>query len=171
MHLNWSNPTLHQIHRNSASTPFSSQDVAISIPYANTWVLVVIESTINAPHPVHLHGHDFYLVAQGSGSYQPGPEGEIKYAAGTIPKRDTALLPASGHLVLAFRTDNPGAWLLHCHIGWHLGFALQFVEREAEVRSLLDSTWSAESDSLEENCVAWTRYCEGCETLESGSGV
>ncbi len=26
------------------------------------------------------------------------------------------MLPAGGWLVIAFPTDNPGAWLLHCHI-------------------------------------------------------
>lgn len=26
------------------------------------------------------------------------------------------MLPAGGYLVMAFITDNPGAWLMHCHI-------------------------------------------------------
>jgi drug/metabolite transporter superfamily protein YnfA len=26
------------------------------------------------------------------------------------------MLPGGGYLVLAFVTDNPGAWLMHCHI-------------------------------------------------------
>lgn len=41
------------------------------------------------------------------------------------------MLPAGGWLVLAFETDNPGAWLMHCHIAWHVseGLAVQFLER------------------------------------------
>ena len=76
-----------------------------------------------------------------------------------LPKRDTALLPAGGHLVIAFRTDNPGAWLLHCHVGWHLeqGFAVQIVERGEEVCELLSggrggdskAEWTEWADSLE----------------------
>ena len=31
-------------------------------------------------------------------------------------RRDTALLPGGGWLAIAFPTDNPGAWLMHCHI-------------------------------------------------------
>lgn len=31
-------------------------------------------------------------------------------------RRDVALLPAAGYLVIGFFTDNPGAWLMHCHI-------------------------------------------------------
>ena len=32
------------------------------------------------------------------------------------PRRDVATLPARGYFVIAFITDNPGAWLMHCHI-------------------------------------------------------
>lgn len=44
------------------------------------------------------------------------------------PRRDVAMLPApagppgggppatGGWLVISFLTDNPGAWLMHCHI-------------------------------------------------------
>lgn len=36
--------------------------------------------------------------------------------------------------MLAWKADKPGAWLTHCHIGWHTlqGFALQFLELEDE---------------------------------------
>jgi FtsP/CotA-like multicopper oxidase with cupredoxin domain len=27
-----------------------------------------------------------------------------------------AMLPGGGWLVIGFITDNPGAWLMHCHI-------------------------------------------------------
>jgi len=56
------------------------------------------------------------------------------------PRRDVATLPVSGYLVIAFLTDNPGAWLMHCHIGWHTseGLALQFVERYTEIAGLID---------------------------------
>lgn len=35
--------------------------------------------------------------------------------------RDTVYIPRRGHAVLRFRADNPGVWLFHCHILWHLG--------------------------------------------------
>lgn len=45
--------------------------------------------------------------------------------------------------MLAFRSDNPGAWVLNYHAGWHLeqGFAVQIVELEKEVRGLLGGQW------------------------------
>lgn len=31
-------------------------------------------------------------------------------------RRDVTMLPGKGWLIVAFRNDNPGAWLFHCHI-------------------------------------------------------
>ena len=30
--------------------------------------------------------------------------------------KDTVIVPAGGYVVIAFQTDNPGYWFLHCHI-------------------------------------------------------
>jgi FtsP/CotA-like multicopper oxidase with cupredoxin domain len=32
------------------------------------------------------------------------------------PLRDTATLPQGGWVVIRFKADNPGLWLLHCHL-------------------------------------------------------
>jgi hypothetical protein len=104
------------------------------------------------------------------------------HAAGSLPKRDTALLPALGHLVLAFRSDNPGAWLMHCQIGWHLeqGFALQVVESGAEAWGMFhgDGTkegtkdWRDYARSIGENCAAWDRYDDrGDPIWEDGAAI
>lgn len=168
MHLNWSEPTLRQIHHGKSAASLPASQAALAIPRRDSWVLVVVETSLNAPHPVHLHGHDFLVVAQGVGSYTLPSQG-IHFAPNTLPKRDTAMLPAQGYLALAFRSDNPGAWLLHCHIGWHLeqGFALQIVEQEAEMGELTTGWTSAH----EANCGLWQRYWEQCVILEEGSGV
>lgn len=70
------------------------------------------------------------------------------------PRRDTAVLAGSGWLLIAFKTNNPGAWLMHCHIGWHVdeGLALQFVERQDEIPELVDYA------PFKKNCVAWDKY-------------
>jgi len=36
------------------------------------------------------------------------------------PRRDSISLPQGGWLAIRFVADNPGAWLLHCHINSHL---------------------------------------------------
>jgi FtsP/CotA-like multicopper oxidase with cupredoxin domain len=75
----------------------------------------VIQQTASAPpipHPIHLHGHDFYVIGAGTGVYSD--PSTLNY--NNPPRRDVATLPGGGYLVIAFVTDNPGAWLMHCHI-------------------------------------------------------
>lgn len=126
------------------------------------WTYVVIETSMSVPHPIHLHGHDFVVLAQGSGTYT----GDVTTLP-TPPKRDTAMLPENGYLVIAFKTDNPGAWLMHCHIGWHTeeGFAIQFVERYSEIKSLIDY------DNLHANCKTWVAFENGLGVEEDDSGI
>jgi iron transport multicopper oxidase len=39
-------------------------------------------------------------------------------------RRDTFLVHPKSHIVLRFRSDNPGVWLFHCHIEWHVDSSL-----------------------------------------------
>ena len=50
-------------------------------------------------------------------------------------RRDVALLPAGGYLIIAFPADNPDSWLMHCHIAWHAsaGLAVQILERQISI--------------------------------------
>lgn len=109
-----SDPTSMQVL--NGNTSFSNSSAVIELATADEWYYLIIETTLAVPHPIHLHGHDFFQLASGYGTYAS--------AAPTLntsnpPRRDTAMLPGAGYLVLAFQADNPGAWLCHCHIAWH----------------------------------------------------
>ena len=56
------------------------------------------------PHAMHLHGHHFRAIASDG-------------AAG--PMRDTLLMDRGETAEIAFVADNPGDWLLHCHMPGH----------------------------------------------------
>lgn len=43
------------------------------------------------------------------------------------PRRDVVLLPAKGYIAIAFKPDNPGVWLLHCHIAWHASAGKYYI--------------------------------------------
>lgn len=93
-------------------------------------------------HPMHLHGHDFHILAQGAGFW----DGKIKLE--NPPRRDTvALAAANGYILIAWKANNPGAWLFHCHLGWHteMGFDIQFLE-------MSDVILSRNNTELYENC-------------------
>ncbi|GKT66437.1 multicopper oxidase [Colletotrichum tofieldiae] len=161
MLVDWANPTLESIV--NGTTSWETDDAVIELSEANQWVYFVVETTLGVPHPIHLHGHDFFVLAQGSGTYSSS----ITLNTSNPPRRDTAMLPASGYLVMAWETDNPGAWLMHCHIGWHTseGFSMQFIERYSEIAAITDNT------TLTDTCSTWTTFQEENEIEQEDSGV
>ena len=67
-------------------------------------VLLTMVNDSAWPHGMHLHGHHFRSV-------------DSNGAAG--PLRDTVLMDPDETLRIAFVADNPGDWLLHCHMLEH----------------------------------------------------
>ena len=113
---------------------------------------------------MHLHGHDFYVLGAGTGNYSDATT--LNYI--NPPRRDVAILPANGYLVLAFVTDNPGAWLMHCHVAWHidLGLGAQFLERASEITPLLN-----QAEGWNTQCSKWDQYDDTAIYKEEGSGL
>lgn len=58
-------------------------------------------------HPIHLHGHAFRVLSR-NGATVPH-----------TPLQDTVLLAPDETAEIAFVADNPGAWMLHCHVLEH----------------------------------------------------
>lgn len=66
-------------------------------------VRVRIMNISNGTHPMHLHGHDFKVVA-------------VDGWPVTIPQlRNTVALTPGEILDIEFVADNPGIWAFHCH--------------------------------------------------------
>jgi iron transport multicopper oxidase len=90
---------------------------------------IVVNNHDPGKHPFHLHGHNFQAIVRGeddSGDYVPG---NATFPA--VPmRRDVLMVRPNGHIVMRFRSDNPGVWLFHCHIEWHVdqGLIATFVE-------------------------------------------
>lgn len=83
----------------------------------------VVEIVINNHHanlhPWHLHGHQFQVLQRSAvdgGMFN----GYFANISSTPVQRDTIMVQNNGHSVIRFRADNPGIWLLHCHIEWHV---------------------------------------------------
>lgn len=71
------------------------------------------------PHPMHLHGHSFRLLARGG---VPAPH---------LPWLDTVLVDPEETVEVAFVADNPGDWLFHCHVLEHMEAGMAAVFRVA----------------------------------------
>jgi FtsP/CotA-like multicopper oxidase with cupredoxin domain len=66
-------------------------------------------------HPWHLHGHSFWVVGTGQGIFDATTDVATYNLVNPI-LRDTVVLQPLGWTAVRFITDNPGAWLFHCHI-------------------------------------------------------
>ncbi|XP_041347554.1 laccase-1-like [Gigantopelta aegis] len=106
-------------------------------------------------HPIHMHGHQFYVLKMGYGRYNQtdgsfiGDNTDIDcrgnsnkslsfcndatwsdrtWVGGNVPglklngapKKDTVMVPSGGYVVIRIKSDNPGLWLMHCHIEIHM---------------------------------------------------
>lgn len=69
--------------------------------------LIELENRTAWRHPIHLHGHSFRVLT--------GEGGSIADA----DTRDTVLLQPEETARIAFVADNPGKWMLHCHVLEH----------------------------------------------------
>jgi FtsP/CotA-like multicopper oxidase with cupredoxin domain len=150
--IDWDHPILERLHERNESWPLRPN--IIEINQANVWTFWVLNNNFLLPHPIHLHGHDFLVLGMGTdGAFDPAKHmGRLNF--NNPVRRDVAQMPGSGWMVIAFYTDNPGAWLLHCHIGWHVsqGLGMQFLERKNDIRSLMHL------DQIVPNCNAWRQY-------------
>ena len=45
--------------------------------------------------------------------------GKIKRNLINPPMKDTVSVPDAGFTLIRFLANNPGYWLLHCHMSWH----------------------------------------------------
>ncbi|KAJ2747054.1 ferroxidase fet3 [Coemansia sp. BCRC 34301] len=91
-------------------------------------VEMVYWSATRLPHPQHLHGHAFQVVEKGRVNDATGEFRRKVPAAGFSPlMRDTVMVNSGEYVVVRFRADNPGAWIMHCHFDWHLGQGLNML--------------------------------------------
>jgi FtsP/CotA-like multicopper oxidase with cupredoxin domain len=70
-------------------------------------------------HPMHLHGYSFRLLSRNGRA---------------VPHRqwaDTVLVPPKESVEIAFVADNPGDWVLHCHVTDHQVSGMMTVLRVA----------------------------------------
>jgi FtsP/CotA-like multicopper oxidase with cupredoxin domain len=137
MKVEWDNPTLQFVQQGNTSynphqsiielsgaansvrfpsplSPLSRLSLSpLSLTKQTQWTFWIIVNAAPIPHPIHLHGHDFHTLGQ-KAHCNFTDKSELNFA--NPLRRDVAMLPAAGYLVIGFVLDNPGAWLLHCHI-------------------------------------------------------
>ncbi|KAI5366534.1 putative multicopper oxidase, type 1, carbohydrate binding module family 20, cupredoxin [Septoria linicola] len=173
LRVDWGTPTLGQVQDDAGYSAWGNRANVISLPTAGQWTYWVITEgfgspfSVNIPHPIHLHGHDFYVLGWGTEAWRDSDRETLNYDDPI--RRDVAMLPSNGWLAIAFETNNPGAWLLHCHIAWHAddGFAVQFIESQS---SMLET--APLPGDFNRQCDAWNDYYpDNAPYLQHDSGI
>jgi L-ascorbate oxidase len=77
-------------------------------------------------HPWHVHGHSFWVVGRGEGTYDADVD-VAEYNLEDPLLRDTATLWPLGWTALRFVANNPGTWVFHCHMPSHLVMGMSFT--------------------------------------------
>ncbi|OXG27098.1 acidic laccase [Cryptococcus neoformans Bt15] len=112
-------------------------------------------------HPFHLHGHVFQVVSKSfdvtSNDTDINPP--LNESQTNPARRDTIVVPPTGKVVLRFRADNPGTWMFHCHIDWHLssGLAAVMIEAPEAFQALASSV----PEQITDQCRWWHKGTEG----------
>jgi FtsP/CotA-like multicopper oxidase with cupredoxin domain len=88
----------------------------ITLKRGNTHLMELVNETA-WHHPIHLHGHVFrVLMKNGKPAQEWG---------------DTVLIDPRNRAEIAFVADNPGDWMLHCHVLEHQASGMMTVFRVA----------------------------------------
>ncbi|KAK1828815.1 putative laccase precursor [Podospora conica] len=151
INVEWDHPVLEYVLEGNDTFPGKIN--LIDVPEAEQWVFWVIQNDFVLPHPIHLHGHDMMILGIGPGQFDVTRDvGALQFD--NPVRRDVVQMPGNSWLVIAYKTDNPGCWLMHCHIGWHVaaGLGIQFLERKTEIRQLMNL------EKLKPTCDAWRAY-------------
>ena len=132
------------------SLPKADWDDHQFVPFIKerTWIDLVINNLDDGSHPFHLHGHEFYVLSSyradgrtGWGSYNPfeGSEPPSGLDLASPLRKDTVAVPRRGHVVLRIAADNPGIWMLHCHVQVHMSTGMAMAIHVGENEEHVDT--------------------------------
>ncbi|KAL9938928.1 hypothetical protein V8E36_001741 [Tilletia maclaganii] len=123
--------------QNASATPQSPAfDGQLVVDVDKVEVLdIVINNQDDGGHPMHLHGYAPWLLGTGGGTYLPGKSLNTSQTFVNPMRRDVFVVPAYSWAVIRVVTDNPGMWVLHCHLSSHMaaGLMMQFSVQPSRI--------------------------------------
>lgn len=158
--LTWTAPVVPTLYTVLSAPPSMLNDARIYGSNTNTFVIphmstveIILNNHDAGKHPFHLHGHAFQTLIRSeeeAGDYDPNNATDRNFPE-TPMRRDTMLVRPNGHLVLRYRADNPGVWIFHCHIEWHVasGLIMTFVEAPEQLRANLSASHVVPQDHFD----------------------
>ena len=117
----FNNPVLRLAAEGNTSYPLDPQWNVYDFG-SNESVRIVFNNNLTFAHPMHLHGQQFFVLAEGVGKW----DGKVVNPQNP-QRRDTQIVQAKGYMVVQLTADNPGVWPFHCHIAWHLSAGMHIT--------------------------------------------
>jgi len=163
---NYNQPVLRNVHNGNLT--FDPQWNVHNFG-TNSSVRLIVENTFRfGAHPMHLHGHNFHVLAEGFGTW----DGVVTNPVNT-QRRDVQLVrPAQdantpSFIVLQWTQDNPAVWPFHCHIAWHVsgGLYINVLERPQDIQSMQIS------DTVASTCATWDTWTQSNIPDQIDSGL
>ncbi|XP_010062029.2 putative laccase-9 [Eucalyptus grandis] len=111
----------------STSLAVAAEGTKVKVLNFNETVEIIFQGTNlltgSETHPMHLHGHSFYVVGSGFKNFdnESDPQG---YNLIDPPKVNTFSVPKKGWITIRFTANNPGVWFWHCHIDRHMSWGM-----------------------------------------------
>ena len=102
-------------------------DIPIFVVRKDDLVEVTIENHTHSVHPMHLHGHHVLVLSR-----------DGRPVSGSPWWPDTLNVEPAESYVVAFRADNPGIWMDHCHNLAHAAAGLTMHVAYANVATPFD---------------------------------
>jgi len=138
----------------------------------NSTVRIIFINTIPSGHGMHLHGHDFQVLAEGVGTWDgtiTNPYNPQRRDVQQSWGGPTNLRGNTTYQVLQYTQDNPGIWPFHCHIAWHVsaGMAVVFEELPDQIPALKADMPA----NIPATCNAWGAYTAANTVLDNDSGM
>ncbi|XP_070502911.1 uncharacterized protein [Chironomus tepperi] len=113
----------------------------IDIPLNAIVEIVLIDEVQqdNLSHPFHLHGYAYNVIGMGRSPDTTIKKITLKHALeldrkGLLnrqfkgpPLKDTIAVPNNGYVILRFKADNPGVWMMHCHFLFHITIGMNLL--------------------------------------------
>lgn len=103
--IDYNDPIL--LEAKTGNTSFTPQQNVYNYG-TNSSVRFIVQNNSPQAHPMHLHGHNMFVLAEGVGTW----DGTI-VNADNPQRRDVQLIQGGGYLVLQWNQDNPGVWPFH----------------------------------------------------------
>ncbi|KAK1812164.1 hypothetical protein LTR12_013437 [Friedmanniomyces endolithicus] len=181
-------PYIENVHNYGEShllsySSWSPPTLLIPSTGTNRSIRFVLENTGAQPHPLHLHGHNIFVLQEGSciddETVSGGSNGtslsrptnttlvekrDDRYGScwdgsisnpDNLQRRDVQMLLPGDYIVVQWNQDNPGVWPFHCHIAWHLsaGFVWTVLEQPDFVENEMEIP-----QIMAQTCTDWSAW-------------